>query len=87
MQAVSITNVFEVPVKEVIQQLGTAQEIFARMTPSDDSTGGKPAGWEVLTTMELLFQVCICFTFLLALFENLYSETLFWLLRTTHWLT
>jgi hypothetical protein len=57
VQAVKIENVFEVPVKEVVQLLGGAQDILARLTPSDDSTGGKPAGWEVLTTMELLFQV------------------------------
>ena len=57
MQAVPITNVFEVDVAAVVRQLGTAQDIFTRCTPSCDSARGKPTGWEVLSTMELLFQV------------------------------
>lgn len=57
MQAVTISNVFEVPVKRVVEQLGTAQDIFARCTPASAAGGDKPTGWEVLTTVELLLQV------------------------------
>ena len=59
VQDVQVESVGDVPVKAVMEQLGTVQDILARLTPSDDSTAGKPEGWDVLSTMELILQVLV----------------------------